>query len=102
MRAYFARPEVALVRYEVFLYASRHEAMRERLSRWRAAYLNDLAGRIAILGARHPMAAARMMSALADGIILQQLSVPDEELVRWSTQLMLAATEAGLQLPDPG
>lgn len=88
----FARPDLVRARYELYLHASDRPALQAIIRRARNQFVDRAA---ATMPCEHPEAAARMVVALVDGLLLDQLSAPEELVERMAGHFVVATAAAG-------
>ncbi|MDO5535139.1 MAG: TetR family transcriptional regulator, partial [Propionibacteriaceae bacterium] len=90
--AAMSRPELVRARFELYLHAGRHPALQDAIRRGRERFVEAAAASIAVTDAgADPRAGARMVLALVSGLMLHQLSAPDEALDREAPAYLIAA-----------
>lgn len=76
---FLADPAAERARFELLLYASQRPELAEVVARWRAGFVELSAAHLRAQGAPHPEAAARMVIAAMDGLILHALTEPHSD-----------------------
>lgn len=92
---FLANPSRARARFELFLYASRRPELTEAVFAWRQAFVDLSAAHLAAVGAPHPEAAARMVIAAMDGMILHALTGPHDDYVTFGPAWMATLARVG-------
>ncbi|NLT29953.1 MAG: TetR family transcriptional regulator [Propionibacterium sp.] len=92
-----AHPHLTRARYEIFLHASRHPELQGAIGRGRRRFLDATAASLSM--ADDPVAAARMVIALVDGLLLHQLSAPEDDVDTLAPAYLLAAGTAAQLFP---
>lgn len=69
-------PELSLARFELYLYAARRPALAGAMARWREAFVALGAPHLTAAGSGNGAAAARLIAASMDGVLLHALSCP--------------------------
>lgn len=89
-----AERNLTLARYELYLHAARDERLQQIANELRQRHVAIQAEMFAALGAPDPeMSANRLLSA-TEGLLLYQLSVPEDDFERWSTPYLILITDA--------
>lgn len=83
----------------LYLYATAHPELQEIIRRARNEFVTRLA---AALPCANPEAVARMVVAMIDGLLLDQISAPEDVVEQYASMFVLAAGAAGMQLPAAG
>ncbi|WIY83401.1 TetR/AcrR family transcriptional regulator [Propionimicrobium sp. PCR01-08-3] len=96
-QAITAHPGLIRARYELFLHAARNPELQDIVRRGRARFIAAAAKSLPL--AADPQAAARMVIALVDGLVLHQISAPDAVLDELGPAYLLAAGAAAQQFP---
>lgn len=97
--AVFSRPDLVRARYELYLYAADRPAMQEIVRAARERFIQRVG---AELTSPDPRTGARMVLALVDGLLLQQISAPEADAEEVAAMLMVVAAGASAFLPPPG
>lgn len=85
---------LTLARYELYLHAARDERLQQVAGQLRQRHVTLQAEMFAAIGAPDPeMSANRLLSA-TEGLLLYQLSVPEDDFERWSTPYLMLITDA--------
>ncbi|WP_432560035.1 TetR/AcrR family transcriptional regulator [Granulicoccus sp. GXG6511] len=95
--AVIAQPELVRARFELYLHAGRHPGLQAAIRRGRERFVDAAA---ASLSSAEPRAGARMVLALVTGLLLHQVSAPDETVDEWAPAYLLASGFAASLLPD--
>ena len=95
MMRVFARKDLARARFELYLYAAQHPELQAIIRRARGEFVTRVA---ASLPGPNPEAAARMVVAMIDGLLLDQISAPEEVVERYAGWYVFGAGVAGMQL----
>ena len=69
-----------VAQYALMQEAARQPELQDVCREWSQAWLEALAEMFTSLGARSPMLEARMFLAMLDGLLLEQLAAPDEDV----------------------
>ncbi len=93
-----ARPDLVRARFELYLHAAGRPELQEIIRRARNKFVRMIA---ASLPSANPEAAARMVVALIDGMLLDQLSAPEPLVEAMGPAYLLYGGAAALQLPAP-
>ncbi|HHU40048.1 MAG TPA: TetR family transcriptional regulator [Propionibacterium sp.] len=94
-----SRPELVRARFELYLHAGRNPGLQDAIRRGRERFIEATA---ASLRSAEPRAGARMVLALVNGLLLHQVSAPDDELDAWAPAYLIAAGFTASLLPaDP-
>ncbi len=91
-----SRPDLVRARFELYLHASRHPGLQDAIRRSRERFVDATA---ASLPSADPRAGARMVLALASGLLLHHLSAPEAVLDEQAPGFLLAAGVAAMMLP---
>lgn len=94
----FARPDLVRARFELYLYAVGRPELQAIIRRARDRFVAKIAES---LPSANPQAGARMVVALVDGLLLDQVSAPEPLVEAMAPAYLLAAGAAAMQLPDP-
>lgn len=95
-----SRPELVRARFELYLHAGRHPELQEAIRVDRERFIEATA---ASLPCADPRAAARMVLALVDGLLLHQLSAPEAEIDALAPAYLIATGAAAMTFPlTPG
>lgn len=95
--AVMARPEHALARLHVYLYAAGHPQLQPLVSATRDAFVARIARSFPGPGAE---AAARFVCVVVDGLLLDQLSAPNALVDAYAPHYLLAAGAAAAGLAE--
>lgn len=99
--AYLDHPDT-LAHYEVFLAAGRESSLAETADAWTAANVEMLEPVLARLGSPLPAIDARIVTAMIDGLVLEQLAGPRPDFAQSVLRPALERTlDALLAPPDP-
>lgn len=93
------RRDLLRARYELFLYASDKPELQEIIRQGRDYFVAEIGAKLPTVD---PELGARFVIALVDGMLLHQLSAPDARLAEAGGALMLLASAATMELPEPG
>lgn len=94
-----ARPDLVRARFELYLHAARHPELQDLIRRGRERFI---AAAAASLPCADPPAAARMVLALMNGLMLHQLSAPEDIVDELAPAYLIAAGAAAMMFPlDP-
>lgn len=96
MAATFADRDAARARFELYLHAADRPELQAIIERAREAFIERTAQS---LPSADPKAAARMVLALIDGLLLTQLAAPSDDLAARAGQYVIVAGAAGMHLP---
>lgn len=91
-----ARPDLVRARFELYLHASRHPPLQDIIRRGRERFVDAAA---ASLPCTDPRAAARMVLALMNGLLLHQLSAPEETVDELAPAYLIATGAAAMLFP---
>lgn len=91
-----SRPELVRARFELFLHAGRHPELQETIRAGRERFIDATA---ASLPCSDPRAAARMVLAVVDGLLLHQLSAPETEVDALAPAYLIATGAAAMAFP---
>ena len=82
--------------YELLIEAGRSPRLRRLAERWDGAYLGGLGTVVAAAGVAEPDEAARILSDLIEGALLEHVTAPQDELVGETLRPRIARVVAGL------
>lgn len=99
MQLFLAEKDHALARFELYLYASRRPHLQNMVRYHRNMVIAEQAATLRAMDVQHPEAASRMMLSLFEGIMIMVISVPSEAHEAWAPAMMIAATNAAMNLP---
>ncbi len=88
----FARPDLVRARYELYLHATDRPELQAIIRRARNQFV-DLAA--STMPCENPEAAARMVVALVDGLLLDQISAPEQLVEDMAGHFVVATATAG-------
>lgn len=91
-----SRPELVRARFELYLHAGRNPSLQDAIRRGRDRFIEATA---ASFPTPDPRASAGLVLALVSGMLLHQVSAPDQDLDELAPGYMLAAGAAALILP---
>lgn len=91
-----SRPGLVRARFELYLHAGRHPELQDAIRTGRERFVEATA---ASLPSADPKAAARMVLALVDGLLLHQLSAPEADVDALAPGYLIAAGGAALAFP---
>ena len=94
--AVVARPELVRARFELYLHAGRHPELQAAIRAGRERFLEAAA---ASLPSPDPRAAAQMVLALMNGLLLHQLSAPEAEIDELAPAYLIATGMAAMHFP---
>lgn len=104
--AMLAEPGLSLARFELYLYAARRPALAAAVARWRETFVAVGAAHLTAAGSGDGAAAARLIVASMDGVMLHALSCPHPDYARhgreWTGLLGLAGAALGTEAPAAG
>lgn len=86
--------QLALARYEVYLQAARHPRLRDVARRCRERHAAVWTTWFRLAGAPHPERAALQILSAVEGLLLYQMSVPEDDFQEWSTPYVVVIAEA--------
>ncbi|WP_203567371.1 TetR/AcrR family transcriptional regulator [Aestuariimicrobium ganziense] len=101
-------PRRLLARFELYLHAARHPELADQVAQWREGFVAIGAPHLAAVGAADGSAAARLVIASMEGLMLHALSSPHPDFVRWGPEWtgllgvaasLLGSANAPLQWP---
>lgn len=99
-----ADPQQCLARFELYLYAARRPPLADAVAQWREAFVGLGSPHLTAAGAPQGDAAARLISASIDGLLLHALSSPHPDYATWGQEwtglLGVAATMLGADTTD--
>lgn len=95
-RATFSRMDLVRARYELYLYAADKPALQEIVRGARETFVERVA---AELDSHDPRTGARMILALMDGLLLQQISAPEGDMTELAALSMVTLGGAAAFLP---
>lgn len=96
----FARPDLVRARYELYLHATDRPELQAIIRRARNRFVDLTAS---TMPCENPEAAARMVVALVDGLLLDQISAPEELVEQMAGHFVVATAAAGrMFLPADG
>lgn len=97
--AMLREPGLSLARFELYLYAARRPALAGAMARWREAFVALGAPHLTAAGSGDGAAAARLVAASMDGVLLHALSCPHPDYAargrEWTGLLGAAAVALG-------
>jgi TetR/AcrR family transcriptional regulator, regulator of biofilm formation and stress response len=85
-----------IAQYELMLEAGRRRELRPLAERWSEAYMEGLVALVRASPIDEPERAAGLLSALIEGALLQQISLPQEDFVDGRLRPLLALAVRGL------
>lgn len=98
-RSVTSRPDLVRARFELYLHAGRNPALQAAIRRGRERFINATA---ASLPSADPRAAARLVLAVVDGLLLHHLSAPEADLDELAPGYLLVTGAAAMASPFPG
>lgn len=91
-----ARPDLVRARFELYLHAGRYPELQALIRRGRERFVDAA---VASLPCADPRAAARMVLALVNGLLLHQLSAPEDIVDELAPAYLIATGAAALLFP---
>lgn len=94
-----SRGDLLRARYVLFVHAADRPELQEIIRRGRDVFVAEIGDHLVT---PDPELGARFVIALVDGMVLHQLSAPSARLAENAGGLMLLASAATMDLPEPG
>jgi DNA-binding transcriptional regulator YbjK len=88
-----------IAQYELMLEAGRRRHLRSLAEHWNEAYMEGLVELVSASPLPDPTRAAELLSAVIEGALLDQLSLPRDDFAAGRLRPMLALAVAGLASP---
>lgn len=89
-----AERTLTLARYEMYLHAARNPRLQEIAAGLRQRHVAIQSEMFASIGAPDPAMSANRLLSATEGLLLYQLSVPEDDFERWATPYLLLITDA--------
>lgn len=90
------RPDLVRARFELYLHAARRPELQDLIRRGRERFIDAVAES---LPSADPRAGARMLLALVNGLLLHQLSAPEQAVDELAPAYLIAVGAAALVFP---
>lgn len=100
--AMLAEPGHTLARFELYLYAARRPALADAVARWRETFVAIGAGALSAAGSGDGPAAARLVAASMEGVLLHALACPHPDYATWGREWTGLLGVAGAALGASG